>query len=64
MQASIRMRLLKFPGRNSGSRLEGPGFLHEIDIGHWIEARAHRPQHLIEIACVDVLIHDDVHLPA
>jgi len=38
--------------------LRSPGFLHEIDIGLRIEAGTHRPQHLIEIAGIDVLIDD------
>ena len=35
-----------------------PGFLHEIDIHLGIEARAHRPQYLVEIAGIDVVVDD------
>src|SRR5262249_61180567 len=30
--------------------LRSPGLLDQVDIGHRVEPRAHRPQHLVEIA--------------
>ena len=55
----MRMRLLKLPGRYSGSRLEAQAFFNKIDIRHRVEACAYRPQHGVEVAGIYVRIDDN-----
>src|SRR5579883_1005677 len=47
------------------ARVEGraPGAVHNLDVPGRIDARLHRPQHLLEVAGIDVLVYDH-HQPA
>src|SRR5258708_13742450 len=48
-------------GKEKRVALGGPGLLDHVDIGQRIEARAHCPQHLVEVTGIDVLV--DHHRP-
>src|SRR2546423_14571021 len=39
--------------------LRGPRLVDDVDVGRRLEARAHRPEHLVEVAGVDVLVDHD-----
>src|SRR2546423_10508680 len=36
--------------------LRGPRLVDDVDVGRRLEARAHRPEHLVQVAGVDVLV--------
>jgi hypothetical protein len=51
--------IVEIAGQIERIALRRPRLLHEVDVDLWVEARAHRPQDLIEIAGVDVVVHDN-----
>src|SRR5512133_1417664 len=53
--------VVEIAGKEERIALGGPGLLNEVDVNQRIESRAHRPQNLIKIAGIDVLV--DHHRP-
>src|SRR5262245_42553283 len=49
-------KVVKMAGEEERIALGGPGLLNDVDVGERIESRAHRPQHLIKISGIDVLV--------
>ena len=49
--------VVEIAGQEQRIALRGPGLLDDVDVDVRIEPRAHRPQHLVELAGVDVLVH-------
>src|SRR5437016_1886025 len=48
--------IVEVAGQVERIALRGPRLVDDVDVGRRIEARAHRPQHLVEVARVDVLV--------
>src|SRR5712692_232737 len=46
-------------GRHARVERRAPAAVDELDVARGIDARLHGPQHLLEVAGVDVLVHDD-----
>src|SRR5262249_17350016 len=53
--------VVEVAGKEKRITLGGPGLLNHVDVAARIEPRAHRPQHLIEVAGIDVPV--DHHRP-